>query len=121
MADLSAMGFHEADRSRRRPGFSRRLLLGSLRAQTQDKKDEIPIERCDLLPVVTIKVARENRRFLLDTAATTILNLKSFRSGKSKEIDIYSWSGGTDQLPRSSLAATRFGHAQAARSEAPGD
>ncbi|MGB2603434.1 MAG: nuclear transport factor 2 family protein [Terracidiphilus sp.] len=67
---------------------------GSLRAQNQDKKDEIPIERCDLLPVVTIKVARENRRFLLDTAATTILNLKSFAGGESREkIDIYSWSG----------------------------
>ena len=65
----------------------------SFRAQTHDKKDEIPIERCDRLPVVKMKVGGENRRFLLDTAATTILNLKSFTSGKSKEIDIYSWSG----------------------------
>jgi hypothetical protein len=48
-------------------------FLGSVRAQTHDKKDEIPIERCDHLPVVTIKVAGESRRFLLDTAATTIL------------------------------------------------
>jgi uncharacterized protein (TIGR02246 family) len=68
-------------------------FLGSVRAQTHDKKDEIPIERCDRLPVVTIKVAGENRRFLLDTAATTILNLKSFTSGESKQIHIYSWSG----------------------------
>ena len=70
-------------------------LLGSVRAQTHDKKNEIPIERCDRLPVVTMKVAGENRRFLLDTAATTILNLKSFTSGESKQINIYSWSGGT--------------------------
>ncbi len=70
-------------------------FLGSVRAQTHDKKDEIPIERCDRLPVVTMKVAGENRRFLLDTAATTILNLKSFTSGESKEIHIYSWSGGS--------------------------
>ncbi len=68
-------------------------FLGSLRAQTHDKKDEIPIERCDRLPVVTMKVAGENRRFLLDTAATTILNLKSFTAGESKQIQIYSWSG----------------------------
>ena len=68
-------------------------LLGSVRAQTHDKKDEIPIERCDRLPVVTLKVAGENRRFLLDTAATTILNVKSFTSGESGQIHIYSWSG----------------------------
>jgi hypothetical protein len=69
-------------------------FLGSARAQTHDKKDEIPIERCDRLPVVTMKVAGEKRRFLLDTAATTILNLKSFASGESQQIHIYSWSGG---------------------------
>ena len=68
-------------------------FLGSVRAQTHDKKDEIPIERCDVLPVVTVKVAGENRRFLLDTAATTILNLKSFTSGESGQIQVYSWSG----------------------------
>ncbi len=67
-------------------------FVGSVRAQT-DKKDEIPIERCDRLPVVTMKVAGENRRFLLDTAATTILNLKSFTSGESGKIRVYSWSG----------------------------
>ena len=68
-------------------------FLRSVGAQTHDKKDEIPIKRCDRLPVVTMKVAGENRRFLLDTAATTILNLKSFTSGESGQIQIYSWSG----------------------------
>jgi hypothetical protein len=29
---------------------------GSVRAQIHDKKDEIPIERCDRLPVVTMKL-----------------------------------------------------------------
>jgi ketosteroid isomerase-like protein len=66
---------------------------GSARAQTHDRKDEIPIERCDRLPVVTMKVAGANRRFLLDTAATTILNLKSFASGESGQIHVYSWTG----------------------------
>src|SRR5258707_11252009 len=68
-------------------------FLGSVRAQTHDKKDEIPIERCDRLPVITMKVAGENRRFLLHTAATPLLNLKSFTSGESNQIPIYSWSG----------------------------
>jgi hypothetical protein len=62
-------------------------------AQTHDPKDEIPIERCDVLPVVTMKVAGENRRFLLDTGATTILNVKSFVSGESGKIHVESWSG----------------------------
>jgi len=75
-------------------------FLGSVRAQTHDKKDEIPIERCDRLPVVTMKIAGENRRFLLDTAATTILNLKSFPSGESKQIHIYSWNGGSPTSSR---------------------
>ena len=74
-------------------------FLGSVRAQTRDKKDEIPIERCDRLPVVTMKVAGEDRRFLLDTAATTILNLKSFTSGESGQIRIYSWSGSAATTP----------------------
>lgn len=62
-------------------------------AQAHDPKDEIPIERCDVLPVVTMKVAGVNRRFLLDTGATTILNLKSFTSGDSGQIHVNSWSG----------------------------
>jgi hypothetical protein len=32
-------------------------FLGSVRAQTHDKKDEIPIKRYNCLPVVTKKVA----------------------------------------------------------------
>lgn len=74
--------------------------LVAVRAQIINKKDEIPIERCGRLPIVTMKVAGENRRFLLDTAATTILNLKSFKSGESKQVHIYSWSGGADTNAR---------------------
>lgn len=54
---------------------------------------QIPIERCDVLPVVKVKVDGADMRFLLDTAATTVLNLKTFASGRSKEIHISSWSG----------------------------
>ena len=55
--------------------------------------EEIPIERCDVLPVIVAKAAGTDMRFLLDTGATTILNLRSFASGTSKEIRIDSWHG----------------------------
>lgn len=54
---------------------------------------EVPIERCDLLPIVKVRIDGTDMRFLLDTAATSMLNLKSFSSGRSKEIRVTSWSG----------------------------
>jgi len=69
------------------------IFAGQVWAQTPEPKDEIPIERCDVLPVVVMKVAGENRRLLLDTGATTILNLKSFTTGDSGKIHVNSWSG----------------------------
>jgi hypothetical protein len=62
-------------------------------AQGTSAKDEIPIERCDRLPVVRVHVAGKDMRFLVDTAATTLLNLKSFAGGRSKEVHIASWTG----------------------------
>src|SRR5215469_6768551 len=62
-------------------------------AQSQQSPAEIPIERCDVLPIVKIRIDGADMRFLLDTAATTMLNLKSFSSGRSKQIQISSWSG----------------------------
>lgn len=63
-------------------------------AQTSTKSDnEIPIERCDVLPVVRVGVAGQDMRFLLDTGATTVLNLKAFSSGTSKKIRVDSWRG----------------------------
>lgn len=68
------------------------LLQCGLFAQTYSG-DEIPIERCDLLPVVLVKIADHDLHFLVDTAATTMLNLKSFTSGTSREVHITSWTG----------------------------
>src|SRR5437879_3996486 len=62
-------------------------------AHSQQTVAEIPIERCDVLPVVKVRIDGADMRFLLDTAATTMLNLKSFSSGRSKEIRVSSWSG----------------------------
>jgi aspartyl protease/SnoaL-like protein len=55
--------------------------------------DEIPLERCDVLPVVKAKIAGETVRLLVDTGATSMLNLKSFSAGRSKDIHVSSWSG----------------------------
>jgi len=62
-------------------------------AQDSGAKDEIPLESCDKLPVVKVQVAGKQMHFLLDTAATTLLNLKSFSGGRSKEVHISSWTG----------------------------
>lgn len=55
--------------------------------------DEIPIERCDKLPVVKVRIGSAEMRFLVDTGATSTLNLKSFNTGRAKEIQVTSWSG----------------------------
>lgn len=62
-------------------------------AQDNSAKDEIPIERCDRLPVVKVHVVGKEMHFLVDTAASTMLNIRSFSGGTSKEIHIASWTG----------------------------
>jgi hypothetical protein len=69
------------------------LFPATLFAQSSPATNEVPIERCDRLPVVKVRIGSSEMRFLVDTASTTILNLKSFNSGRCKEIQIYSWSG----------------------------
>jgi ketosteroid isomerase-like protein len=53
---------------------------------------EIPLQRCDRLPVVIVQVNDSDKRFLVDTAATSMLNEKSFAAGRSKEIRVQSWN-----------------------------
>ncbi|HEV1996323.1 MAG TPA: hypothetical protein VGR03_18455 [Candidatus Acidoferrum sp.] len=53
-----------------------------LRGQTAAEADDIPIEPCDVLPVVKVRIDGAEMRFLLDTGATTMLNLKSFTAGR---------------------------------------
>lgn len=62
-------------------------------AKSTEISDEIPIEKCDVLPMVRVKIGGSEMLFLLDTGATTILNLRSFASGGAKEIEVSSWSG----------------------------
>jgi len=72
------------------------LFLGAssaLWAQSAPPPDEIPLEHCDKLPVVKVRIEKIEYRFLVDTGATTFLHLKSFSGGKSGNIKISSWSG----------------------------
>src|ERR1700674_5000411 len=42
---------------------------------------EIPLKHCDKLPVIDVSVGGRSMLFLVDTAATSILNLQSFTTG----------------------------------------
>jgi len=57
--------------------------------------DEIVLENCDRLPMVKLQADGTEKYLLLDTAATSILNRKSFPSVNSREVRIASWTGTT--------------------------
>lgn len=61
---------------------------------------EIPLQRCDRLPVVILQVNSSDKRFLIDTAATSMLNEKSFASSRSKELRVQSWNQTTALIAR---------------------
>jgi len=54
---------------------------------------QIPLDRCDTLPLVEVQIGGEPHWFLVDTAATSILNVQSFANGSRKDISVTSWSG----------------------------
>lgn len=54
---------------------------------------ELPLERCDVLPVIEVQIAGRHQWFLVDTGATSILNLESFLEGQARDIRVTSWSG----------------------------
>jgi hypothetical protein len=71
-------------------GFVVLLGLGTPgRAQAQ----EIPLEPCDTLPLIKVEVDGRPMHFLVDTAATSLLNLKSFVEGRVRDVRITSWTG----------------------------
>jgi hypothetical protein len=79
--------------------------------QVVTSQTEIPLERCDKLPVVKVRVGERAYQFLVDTAATSMLNLKSFSGGKSKEVRIASWTGTAATSAREvTLAALSLGN-----------
>lgn len=54
---------------------------------------EIPLDRCDTLPLVDVTIGGAHDWFLVDTAATSILNIQSFAEGSRKDLRVTSWSG----------------------------
>ncbi len=65
----------------------------SAAAQTPAVHEEIPLERCDKLPVARVRIDNADFRFLVDTGATTFLDLRSFSKGRSSRIQVSSYSG----------------------------
>ncbi|MFQ5777416.1 MAG: nuclear transport factor 2 family protein [Terriglobia bacterium] len=84
------------------------VLLLAAPAKTQDSAAEaIPLERCDRLPVVTVRLDGRDVRLLVDTAATSMLNLESFPSGRAKKFRVSSWSG-TEALRAREVSVREF-------------
>lgn len=66
-------------------------MLAPARAFAED----IPLQTCDRLPVVEVTVSGTHFLFLVDTAATSMLNVNSFSHGDARRISVTSWSGTT--------------------------
>jgi len=73
--------------------FAFALLLVALAASVLSLAQEIPLEHCDSLPLIQVDVAGQAMRFLVDTAATSLLNLKSFAAGRARDLRVTSWAG----------------------------
>ena len=74
-----------------------------VRAQTPPAESEIPLQRCDRLPVAIVEVNKTGKRFLVDTAATSMLNQKSFKNGRSTDVRVQSWNKTTSLSAREVL------------------
>src|SRR5262249_50464605 len=64
--------------------------------------EDIPLDTCDRLPVIEVTVTGFSSplRFLVDTAATSMLNSKSFVSGDSRKVSVTSWRGTVETRSR---------------------
>jgi SnoaL-like domain len=58
--------------------------------------EEIPLEHCDSLLVAPVQVSGTGFLFLVDTAAVSMLNLKSFAHGEPFKAAVQSWNGTTE-------------------------
>lgn len=62
--------------------------------------EDITLQTCDRLPVAEVTISGTTFIFLVDTAATSMLNLKSFSQGDERSISVTSWSGTTETHAR---------------------
>ena len=108
--DMKKEQFFQLKRALCTVALSLFIVLPLAGGQTSISPDEIPLERCDRLPVVIAHAGEIELHLLLDTGATTMLNLKSFAGGSAKQIRVSSWSGTADTSAREvSLAKLTLG------------
>ena len=69
------------------------VLLALILSGVAACAEEIQLENCDRLLTVEVKVSGMKLLFLVDTAATTMLNLTAFPHGDARQISVTSWSG----------------------------
>jgi hypothetical protein len=69
------------------------LILAAICVSFAAPAQEIPLEHCDALPVTQVTVAGQPRLFLVDTAATSLLNVESFAQGSARSVSVTSWRG----------------------------
>jgi len=79
----------------------------------QPPPEEVPLERCDRLPVVKVRADGKVLRFLLDTGATSALSLRGARNGELQRILVSSWSGTVEtRASRTVIRELTIGHRQ---------
>jgi len=71
------------------------LLIGML-SPFGAAAEDVPLHTCDRLPVVDVTVSGLQYLFLVDTAATSMLNLGSFSHGDPRKMSVTSWAGTTE-------------------------
>jgi ketosteroid isomerase-like protein len=68
-------------------------LFAMMTAPDAGCAQEIPLKRCDTLLLIQVATAGREAWFLVDTAATSMLNLGSFPQGARRDIRVTSWRG----------------------------
>jgi len=72
------------------------LLVMSMLFPVGAIAEDIPLHTCDRLPVVDVTISGLRYLFLVDTAATSMLNLGSFSHGAPRKLSVTSWAGTTE-------------------------
>jgi ketosteroid isomerase-like protein len=69
------------------------VFFAATAAPAPVRGQEIALGHCDALPVIQVTAAGRQAWFLVDTAATSMLNLDSFPQGPARDIRVTSWRG----------------------------
>jgi ketosteroid isomerase-like protein len=76
-----------------RPLLPLAILFAVMTAPHAVCGQELPLKHCDTLLVIQVAAAGHEAWFLVDTAATSMLNLGSFTQGPTRDIRVTSWRG----------------------------